>query len=492
MSAGSRARILAATVGLSLVGFAGFAGAETLADAVALAYQTNPTVQAQRATQRALDENYVQARTGFRPSASVTATVGRQLSGSIGDNNSSSVTLNVNQPLYTGGRVASQVTAAESDVMAGRENLRRVEIGLLQDVIQAYVDVRRDQQRLAISQENVAVLQRQLAESKARFDVGELTRTDVAQTEARLAAAQAQLASSQAQLAISRSSYAAIVGQNPADLAPEPPLSRLIPPTVDQAFDTAERDSPLMRQQDYAEQSSAARVAEAKAQTRPEVALRGSFGGSGGSSGAGSPFADYSHNLQASAVITMPIFTGGLTQSQIRQAAERNNADRIGIEGVRRQVLLQVSQAWNQLLGSRANLLSNEEQVRAAGVAYEGIKQEAQVGLRTTLDVLNQEQELRNAELALVNARHDEYVAGASVLAAMGVLDVRTIVPDAPVYDPKANFDKVRHGFGWTPWEPAVEALDRVAAPAVIQRPPVGVTPVAGAPASGAASAKAQ
>lgn len=128
--------MLAATVGLSLVGLAGAAGAETLGDAVALAYQTNPTVQAQRASQRALDESYVQARTGFRPSASVTATVGRQVSGGVsGDNNSSSITLNVDQPLYTGGRVASQVTAAESDVMAGRENLRRVEIGLLQQVI---------------------------------------------------------------------------------------------------------------------------------------------------------------------------------------------------------------------------------------------------------------------------------------------------------------------------------------------------------------------
>ncbi len=468
---------MAAVCGLTLGAVAGPGHAETLADAIALAYQTNPTIQSQRATQRALDETYVQARTGFRPSASVTATVGRQLTnaglGGGGDNNSSSVALNINQPLYTGGRVASQVTAAEADVLGGRETLRRVEIGVLRNVIQVYVDVRRDQQRLAISQENVAVLRRQLEESKARFDVGELTRTDVAQTEARLAAAQASLASSQAQLAISRSDYAAIVGQNPGQLAPEPPLSKVIPATVDQAFDAAERDNPQMRLQDYTEQGSAARVAEAKAQTRPTVGLRGSFGGSGFSFGDGSPFANYSHNIQGSAVVTMPLFTGGLTQSQIRQAAERNSADRINIEGVRRDVLLQVSQAWNQLLGSRANLLSNEEQVRAAGVAYEGIKQEAEVGLRTTLDVLNQEQELRNAELALVNARHDEYVAGAAVLAAMGALDVRTMVLDAPLYDPKANFDKVKHGFGWTPWEPAVEALDHVASPQVIERPPV-------------------
>ncbi|HEX7758145.1 MAG TPA: TolC family outer membrane protein [Caulobacteraceae bacterium] len=479
MSRSYRASVLAAACGLTLSAAAGLGHAESLADAVALAYQTNPTIQAQRASQRALDETYVQARTGFRPGASATVTVSRQLTDQIGtgDNSGSSVALNIDQPLYTGGRVASQVSAAEADVLAGREALRRVEISVLQNVIQAYVDVRRDQQRLAISQENAAVLQRQLEESKARFDVGELTRTDVAQTEARLAAAQASLASSQAQLAISRSNYAAVVGQNPGELAPEPPLSKVLPATVEQAFDAAERDNPQLRQQDYTEQGSAARVAEAKAQTRPTVGLRGSFGGSGGSFGTGSPFANYGHNVQGSAVVSMPLFTGGLTQSQIRQAAERNSADRIGIEGVRRTVLLQVSQAWNELLGSRANLLSNEEQVRAAGVAYEGIKQEADVGLRTTLDVLNQEQELRNAELALVTARHDEYVSGAAVLAAMGALDVRVLVPDAPLYDPKANFDKVKHGFGWTPWEPAVEALDHVGAPRVIERPAAKANP---------------
>ncbi|MGA0600808.1 TolC family outer membrane protein [Caulobacter sp. KR2-114] len=487
---GRLTRIAGVAVGaLVLAALGGAAAAETLGDAIALAYQTNPTLQAQRATQRALDETYVQARTGFRPTANVQATISRQLTNQFGsfDNSTAGVSLSIDQPLYTGGRVSSQVSAAEADVLAGRENLRRAEIQVLQSVVGAYLDVRRDQQRLAISQENVAVLVRQLEESKARFDAGEVTRTDVAQTEARLAAAQASLASSQAQLAISRSGYASVVGQNPGDLAAEPPIARLIPPTVDQAFDAAEHNNPLMRQQDYTEQSSAARVAEAKAQTRPSVDLRGTFGYGGLGFGTASPFADYSHNIQGSAVVTMPLFTGGQTQSQIRQAAERNNADRINIEAARRQVLLDVSQAWNQLLGSRANVLSNEEQVRAAGVAYEGIKQEESVGLRTTLDVLNQEQELRNAELALVTARHDEYVSGAAVLAAMGALDVKVFAPDAATYDPKANFDKVRHSFGWTPWEPAVEALDHVAAPRVIERPapsPEGqVVPALGAPA---------
>ena len=460
------------------------ASAETLADAIALAYQTNPTLQAQRASQRGLDETYVQARTGYRPTISATGSVTTSdtspttIFSAPNPVNSSSVAINVTQPVYTGGRVSSQVTAAEADVLAGREGLRRVEQSVLQSVIQAYVDVRRDQERLAISQDNVAVLQRQLQESNARFEVGEITRTDVAQTQARLAAAQGLLASAQAQLAISRSTYAAVVGQNPGELAPETPIQPLLPATVDQAFEAAERNNPQIRQSDYTEQGSAARLAAAKAETRPSVNLRGTLGWTGGGTGGGgSPFIDYSRQVSASAVVTQQIFTGGLIVSGIRQAAERNNVDRIGIEGARRQVLQLVSQSWNQLLGARANLLANEEQVRAAAIAFEGTRQEAQVGLRTTLDVLNTEQDLRNAQFALVNARHDEYVAGAAVLASMGALDAKALA-DVQVYDPKTNFDKVRHSFGWVPWEPAVAALDHVGAPEVVHRP----TPVAPKP----------
>src|SRR5438477_9177473 len=179
-----RAALLTAACGVGLVAPAAAAHAETLADAIALAYETNPVLQAQRASQRALDENYVQARTGYRPTASVTASVGTSdvspttpLFGAQNPSNSSAATLNVTQPVYTGGRVSAQVTAAEADVLAGREGLRRVEESVLQSVIQAYVDVRRDQERLAISQENVDVLNRQLAESNARFEVGEIPRT---------------------------------------------------------------------------------------------------------------------------------------------------------------------------------------------------------------------------------------------------------------------------------------------------------------------------
>jgi outer membrane protein len=487
-----RAALFAAVCSAGLVCAAG-AQAETLADAIALAYQTNPTLQEQRATQRALDENYVQARTGLRPNVSasiqateretqfaatpnaidtnadgvpdtvVSTTPERTIS-----NGSSTAGISITQPLYTGGRVTSQISATRADILAGREGLRQVEAAVLLGVVQSYVDVRRDQERLRIAQETVAVLNRQLEESRARFEVGEITRTDVAQAEARQAAARAQLSSAQAQLAISRANYAAIVGQNPGDLAPEPSLQPLLPATVEQAFAKAEENNGGVLAAGYLERASRARVAAARAQRRPTISLRGDIGYSAAeTAGFGNQFGDYDRAITGSVVAQVPIFTGGLTSSQVRQAGERNNADRIAIEGARRDVLQDVAQAWNQLLGQRANLVANQEQVRAARIAFEGTREEAQVGLRTTLDVLNAEQELRQAELALVTARRDEYVAGALVLSAMGDLEARNLIPGVEIYDPAVNTNRVTHSWGWVPWEHVVEVIDRVGAPRI-------------------------
>jgi outer membrane protein len=474
-----------AAASLTLLIAAG-ARSETLSDAIALAYQSNPTLQGQRASLRALDETYVQAEAGYRPSATLQATVttnennapnniatlpggGQQIV--PGQTQTSAAGLSVTQPLYTGGRVATQISAAQASILAGRETLRGTEESLLQNVITAYVDVRRDQQAVAIAEENLQILKTQLAEIKARFGVGEITRTDVAQTEANVAAAEAQHSAAQAQLANSRANYASIVGQNPGTLALEPPLGKFLPATLDQAFETAERNSPQIRQARYTEQSSAAKVAEAKAQTRPTLSLQGNFGYVGGQFGLASPFVKYSHDVTASAVAVFPIFTGGTTSSQIRQAAETDNADRIGIEISRRQVLLTVSQAWNQLLGARASLAANEAQVQAANIAFEGTRLEARAGLRTTLDVLITEQNLSNAQTALITSRHDEYVAGANLLAATGSLFTDQLTTGVAIYDPKVNLDRVRHSYPWAPWSPAVSALDHVAAPKVEMLP---------------------
>ncbi len=484
---------MAAVSCVGLIGalVAGPACAETLADAIALAYDSNPTLQAQRATQRQLDESWVQARSGYRPTLSASAQEtyqetrtpgGRGYADTNGDGipdtlvstsihtaNAASGTLTLTQPIWTGGRVGAAVSAAEADILQGRENLRRVESQVLGAVIQAYVDVRRDQEAVRIYENNLGVLTRQFEESKARFDVGEITRTDVAQAEARLEASRASLASGKAQLAISRGNYAAAVGQAPGDLSPEPSLAALLPASVDQAFDTATVDNPAIRAAEYAEQASRARLSAARAERMPTVSIQGRLGWSG----TADPLETdkMSRAVTGVAAVSVPLFNGGLTSSRVRAAIEKNNTDRINIETARRTSLQAITQAWSTLIASRANIASTDQQVKAARIAAEGTRQELQVGLRTTLDVLNAEQELRSAELAQVGARHDEYVAAASVLNQMGRLQAQYLTPAVPRYDPKTHFGKLRLTWGWVPWEEPISVVDSALSPKTHELP---------------------
>ncbi|HTX47924.1 MAG TPA: TolC family outer membrane protein [Caulobacteraceae bacterium] len=459
------------------------AQAESLSDAISLAYETNPTLQQERAQLRATDETYVQAESGLRPTLSVGAgytyenakvTEGAfsgQVTGGTG-----TAEITASQPLYTGGRVTAKMDAAHADILAERENLRRTEISVLQGVIGAYLDVRRDSDALGISQDNVKVLQHEVEETSARFDAGELTLTDVAQSKARLALAQSQLATAQATLAQSRAAYRAVVGQQPGELQPEPPIENLLPTDIDAAFDAAERDNPQVRQADDAEAGSAARLAEAKAQTRPTVTLNGQYGYVGEQEGVafGSQPGLLTQELGGAVSVqaTQPIFTGGLTASQIRQAAAQDDMAQFGVEAAKRAAQQATAQAWSQLLGTRANVAASQQQVTSNQTAFEGVTEEQKVGLRTVLDVLNAQQELETAQLDLVNARHDEYIAAAAVLAAIGALDAHDFAPGERLYDPNRNLDKVRHGVGWVPWEGAVGAIDRLGAPAPVDRTP--------------------
>lgn len=478
-----RGGLLAAVSGVVAL-VAGSASAETLADAIALAYQTNPTLQAQRATLRQLDESWVQARAGYRPTLTASAQGNYEetrvngkttladtngdgklevVSAAVNEANSATGSVTFSQPIWTGGRVGAAVSAAEADILAGRENLRRAEASVLGAVIQAYVDVRRDQEALHIRENNVAVLTRQLDESKARFDVGEITRTDVAQSEARLAAAQSLLQSAQAQLSISRAAYAAVVGQNPGDLAPEPSLAALLPGDVDAAFDVAEMNNPQIRAAEYTEQASRARLAAVRAERMPTVSVQARMAWVG----TAQPFdTDRMYrDVTGAATVSVPLFNGGLTTSRIRAAIERNNADRLSVEVAKRNALQGITNAWSNLLATRANINSTDVQVKAARIAAEGTRQEQQVGLRTTIDVLNAEQELRSAELSQVSARHDEYIAAATVLSQMGRLEAAYLVPNLPRYDPKANFGKLRITWGWTPWEEPLALVDGALTP---------------------------
>ena len=481
----------------------GTASAESLADAITLAYQTNPTLQAQRATQRATDETYVQARSGFRPTANIQASGNWYWqkfascnilfgcfslgTGGFSQNyNELNAQLSVTQPIYTGGRATAKLKAAEAQVLAGREQLRQTEGQVMLSVIQAYEDVRRDEQALQIRKDNVGVLQRQVDETRARFQVGEVTRTDVAQSEAQLAAAQALLSSAQAQLASSRAAYATVIGQSPATLEPEPAF-KIFPTTVDEAFDTVEYNNPQIRQADYSEEASEAQVAEAKASRMPQVGLQGSYG----YEQPISPF-DTSANVRsttASIVFSQPIFAGGQVESQIRQYMEEANVARIQLEQARRMSIQNVSQAWSTLLAARANISADDEQVRAARVAFEGTRAEQQAGLRTTLEVLTAQQVLEEAQLSLVNARHDEYVASATVLNVMGLLEAKNLVPGIENQIGGHSFDQLKHAPGYVPGvDEAVSAIDSIGhkgvrtLPAEVDKPIATGSPDAGPP----------
>jgi len=483
MSMSFRSRLFAAALSAGLLAaMAVPTQAETLADAIALAYQNNPTLLAQRANQRVIDESYVQARAGWRPTlgAQVTANWaetqtprdGRGVDlngdgvpdsfglGGVRRSNRGQAGLSFNQPIWTGGRVAAAVNAANADVLAGRENLRRTEATILAQVIQSYADTRRDQESLRIRAENVKVLTRQLQESQARFEVGELTRTDVAQSQARLAQAQALYQSAVAQLDITRAGYAALVGQKPGELAQEPSLAYMLPADADEAFKIAEQFSPQLRAQQFAEEASRARIAGARAEQMPNVSGNLTVG----HSGLIDPFDprdNFGRTVSATITATMPLYSGGSASSRIRQSVERNNADRITLEGVRRNVLQGVTQFWSQLTAARANIASSELQVNAARIAAEGTRQEQQVGLRTTIEVLNAEQELRQAELNRVSSLRDEYVSAANILATMGRLEARNLVPGVQQYDASKNFRKLRMTWGWVPWEEAVGIVDQ-------------------------------
>lgn len=466
----NRSRALASAAIIAVISSVGApAWADTLQEAIALAYRTNPSLLAQRANQRALDETIVAARAGLRPTLS--ASVGVDYSKTWNDagpdieTDGASASVSLSQSVWTAGRVGHAISAAEANILAGREGLRDTEQTVLAAVIQAYADVIRDAEILRIRQANLGVLQRQLDESSARFEVGEITRTDVAQSEARLAQSEADLAQAQAQLSVSRAAYAAVVGQAPGNLEPMPVLPG-VPTDFDAALDVALQDNPSVRSAGWSLRAAEAEVAAARADYLPSASLTASYGGATNDIGRFSDLVD-SPTFRAGATLSVPLFTGGLTSSRVAQARERANAAQINVEGERRNTLQSVSSAYAQSISARSTLQAGREAVRAATVAAEGVRQEAQVGLRTTLDVLNQELELRNAEVTLASAQRNEYVAQAQLLAAMGRLEGPDLDPTLEAYDPAANYNRVR-GRGALPWDGLLETIDRVAAPPVM------------------------
>lgn len=457
------------------------AHAESLADAIALAYKTNPTLQNQRAQLRVTDETYVQARAGYRPQVNVQVDATRQdyLQSTT---NSGTAFITAQQPLYTGGRTATAVSAAEADVLSGREILRGTEASVLQQVITAYADVLRDEEGLRIRQNNLAALQGILDETSARAKVGDLTRTDQAQTQGYVFQAKVDLAAAKAQLEVSRSNYAAVVGERPGTLEPLPPLPGA-PASLEQALATAEQGNPSIRSFEYAEQAARLRTAEARDQRLPNIVLRMQYGYSGPQQFVANPNI-YPKDFAATVSVTQPLFAGGVIDSQIRQQIERQNSARMQTENARRVMVQQIGQAWSEYLANHENETNADEGVKANQVAYEGVQKERRADLRSTLEVLYIEQSLRQAELARASAYHDAYVSQANLLGSMGLLEATLLAPGGvDVYDPAKNFNRVKMT-GAVPWEFLPDALDHLTSPSLKRLPAPPTAPAADPSAS--------
>jgi outer membrane protein len=440
---------------------AGTACAETLQDAIAMAYQQNPTLARARAQQRATDEQYVQTRSRLGPSLSLSTgvTYNDRAQDLAGHHAFGSLGVTASQSLFATGGLSANLDASKSQVEAGQQSLRSAESQLLLNVISVYTAVRRDQEALQISQDNYNILKQQLDQTQAQFEAGQLTRTDVAQSQARLSGAAASLAQAQAQLDSDRADYVAIVGQAPVALEPAPDLPGL-PKDFDGALKTAQENNPDLQSAQYAADAATARVKAARSEFGPTVGLSVSSGQSGVAGHMGN-FAD-TEATSVSARLSIPLFSAGLNGSRVREAMENETAQKLMVEETRRNVVSTVSQAWSNMLAARSAVASTQEQVKAAQVAAEGVKTEQQVGLRTNIEVLNAEQELKSAQLDLVNAQRSEYVAGAQLLSVTGNLTAKALAPSTPIYDPKDHFNKVKSK-GWTPLEPVVRVVDGAA-----------------------------
>lgn len=463
----------AAAVLAGALGTAPQARADNLVDAIAHAYQTNPTILAQRQQQQITDETYVQARAGYRPQANVQA-VGERQDYAGSTTNTASALATITQPLYTGGRTAAAVAASRADILSGQETLRQVEQGVLEQVIQAYADVLRDQEGVAINQQNLDVLNDQLAEFQARNKAGDATKTDVAQSQGFLLQARVSLANARAQLQTSRATYLAVVGLEPNALEPLPPLAG-VPRSADEALKTAELGNPTLRADLYEEQAERLRTAEARDQRLPTVSLQAQLG----YAGPASVFTPniYDRDATATVTITQPLFAGGVINSQVRQQIHKEAVAREQTEQARRAMTQQVTSAWSNYVETKANITDAEAQVKANQAAYDGVRMELRADLRSTLEVFYIEQSLIQAELNASGARHDSYVAAATLLQTMGLLDIKSLAPGTKAYDPETPFRAVSHE-GSVPWEGVPAVLDNLTSPRLRRLPAAPSQPV--------------
>jgi outer membrane protein len=441
------------------------AGSGTMDIALVQSYQNNPQLNSQRAATRAIDENVPTALAGYRPRVSGTASLTDQYLDTLTRAGISQTTggavyaqtkaasavqsygITATQTLFNGLQTAGRTRQAEGQVFAARETLRTTEQNVLLSAATAYMNLLQTAAILELQRSNVNVLEVTLRQTRDRFTAGEVTRTDVAQAESRLSGGRSQLSLAESNYVTAQAQYLQVVGvPPPSRLAPAPAVDRLSPRTLDGAIGRGRTEHPLITTAMYNVDIALQQVKIAEGALAPIVQAVGNVQKTYGSAQANAVIEQLTASLAAQ--LTVPIYQGGAEYATIRQAKETLGQRRIDLDTARDQVQATVTQAWGQLEAAKAQIDATQSQVTSAEVALNGVREEARVGQRTTLDVLNSQQDLVNARVALVTAQRDRVVASYTVLASTGALSPQILGLRIEVYDPVTHYQQVRDAWG--------------------------------------------
>jgi outer membrane protein len=456
------------------------ANAETLEQALTDAYLINPVLNAERARLRATDEQVALAKSGLRPFVTASGDTAfmhtnnevstprnpNLLSTAIGASRFPEGTshprgwsVQLTQPLFEGFQNLNAIRVAKSTVQAARESLRTVEQTVLLDAVTAYVNVVRDTAIVRLRENDVKVLTEQLKATKDRFDVGEVTRTDVAQAEARRSEALSTLAAAQANLKTSNAAYEQIIGHPPGNLETPPSVRHLLPSTLDDSMTLGDGENPVILAAVYQEEASLYTVQQIMGELLPTVTLEAQhqerFGFLNTPDVPGDPSLKEQDTTTVTGRVNMPLYQGGSVSARVRQAKETNNQLKKEVEDARLRVHADVIANWGILQSSGPAIASAQAAVDANKIALTGVREEEKVGQRTTLDVLDAQRELLNSQIGLVTALRDRVVAEYSLYAAVGRMDAQTLGLAVPYYDPIEHYDTVKNKwFGLRPPPP--------------------------------------
>jgi outer membrane protein len=435
------------------------ASAETLREALMQAYQSNPTLNAARAGQRANDENVPITLADGRPSVSVSGFYNENVRTSANSFTAPSritgAQVDATLPIYQGGTVRNRIEAARSRAEAGQADLRSTEANLFTQVVGAYLDVISSRNIVELNSNQVRVLSTNLEATSDRFEIGDLTRTDVAQAESRLSLARANLETAQAELSVAEENYLRLVGDWPETLEPPPPLPAL-PDTPDAAEDIAIVHNPDLISAQRNAEAARRDISTARGSRLPQLSAfaRGNYNNYLNTLGGalGNQFVQEETTATVGLQATLPLYQGGRPAAQVRQAQARSAQSMETVIATERAVVADVRAAFSRYRATLQVIESTQTAVEANELALEGVRAENSVGLRTILDILNAEQELLNSQVDLVTARRNAYVAGFNLLAAMGKAEAGDLGLDGgALYDPTVNYRRVDNR--WFDWD---------------------------------------